>query len=240
SNTYSFEQQGWTGICIEAHPDYIDILKKNRPNSHVVFAAASDKSGTVTFYTNKRGSLSTLDPSQEEKFKAHGEYFTGFVEREVPMMTLTEILDDANAPQIIDVLSIDVEGAEMQVLAGMDWGKYTARVVIIEASDEEEAEVSAYFDRFNYHKARNYFGNIFFCSNAADAQTIAEADVTCSVTHTPHPLDKIQQEQQFEIINSQLILPESYKLPMETKKSSAQWIKKFRYYGKRLAQWLRS
>jgi FkbM family methyltransferase len=206
SNTYSFEEQGWTGICIEAHPDYIDIIKKNRPNSKVVFAAAGDENTTVTFYTNNRGSLSTLDPSQEEQFKAYGAYFTGFVEREVPMMTLTRILDDAQAPTIIDILSIDVEGGEMRVLAGMDWNKYTASVIIIEVSTTMESDLVTYFEALNYHLARNYHGNLILCREKTDAQLIASTEVNCVTTHTPHILDEIQASRGIQITNSQVIL----------------------------------
>ena len=28
SNSYSYSQIGWKGICIEAHPDYYDLCKK--------------------------------------------------------------------------------------------------------------------------------------------------------------------------------------------------------------------
>ena len=234
SNTYSFEEQGWTGICVEAHPDYIDIIKKNRPNSKVVFAAAGDENTTVTFYTNNRGSLSTLDPSQEEQFKAYGAYFTGFIEREVPMMTLSCILDDEQAPEIIDILSIDVEGAEMRVLQGMDWARYTVQVVVIEAGNTEvEAQLDSFFAQHDYHKARNYFGNIFYCKNEAIARIIGATAVNCTVTQTPHPLDEVQQPRQFQVVNSQLILPQN-EAGTTGEHASMSWAKKLRYYGKRL------
>ena len=34
-NTYSFEQAGWHGVCNEAHPDYIDLMKKIAPAAFV-------------------------------------------------------------------------------------------------------------------------------------------------------------------------------------------------------------
>ena len=40
SNTLLLEEYGWTGICVEAHPSYFDILKSNRPNSICYSAAA--------------------------------------------------------------------------------------------------------------------------------------------------------------------------------------------------------
>src|SRR4030042_7031638 len=40
SNTYFYELRGWKGICVEPHPDYAKLLKKNRPGSAVIQAAA--------------------------------------------------------------------------------------------------------------------------------------------------------------------------------------------------------
>ena len=55
SNTYLFELMGWKGICIEPHPDYFDLLKKNRSRSITIHAAAGrEDKNEVDFYTNFR------------------------------------------------------------------------------------------------------------------------------------------------------------------------------------------
>lgn len=192
SNTYSFELAGWTGICIEAHQGYIALLNENRLNSICVHAAVAEENrNACKFYANSRGSLSTLDPSQEEHFRQkHGKYFTGFELQTVPMMTLDRILQDANAPVPLDIVSIDVEGTEMQVLKGFDVEKYEPRVLVIEAmSDEEKAEMYVYMKRLGYIKARELGGNGFYCRNRKDARTIAHASNNVPLVHTKHPLD---------------------------------------------------
>ena len=50
----------------------------------------------------------------------------------VKTKTLTDILIMANSPTYIDHLSIDVEGAEMDVLHGIDFTLYTFGMVHIE------------------------------------------------------------------------------------------------------------
>ena len=50
----------------------------------------------------------------------------------VDTKTLTDILDESNAPKYIDYLSIDVEGAEIHVLDGIDFNKYTFGIIHIE------------------------------------------------------------------------------------------------------------
>ncbi len=49
--------------------------------------------------------------------------------------TFTSIFDEANAPENIDLLSLDVEGAELAVLKGLDAEKYNFRYMLIETAD---------------------------------------------------------------------------------------------------------
>ena len=46
--------------------------------------------------------------------------------------TLNSLLDKSNAPSIIDFLSLDTEGAEFQVLNGIDFKKYKFKFMLIE------------------------------------------------------------------------------------------------------------
>lgn len=195
SNTYAFELAGWHGICIEAHPYYIKKIEQNRPNSINVFAAAGDQNKMVTFYTNARGSLSTIDPSLEQEWKAkYSEYFSGFVPVEIPMKTLSTILTEAEAPHEIDFISIDVEGAELLVLKGLDFAIFHPRVILIEALEIEEInKITAYLSKYGYQLARSVSNNHFFCQQEGDRRILANTTVDCHVIHLPHILDKTAQ-----------------------------------------------
>lgn len=207
SNTYSFEQAGWTGICVEAHPDYIEMLRKNRPNSQVVFAAAGDDDKTVTFHTNKRGSLSSLDSSLKDYFETYGEFFTGFEPVEVPMKRLDTILAEANIQAPIDVLSIDVEGVELMVLQGLDLERYQPRVVVLEAIDEKRLnECDAYMASFGYQNARKVGSNSLYARSESDINVLKQARLAGVLVIYPHPMDEDQN------IHSQR-LPASEKKP---------------------------
>ena len=52
----------------------------------------------------------------------------------VPARTLSSVLDEANAPEI-DLLSLDVEGFEPQVLAGLDLDRHAPRFILVEIRD---------------------------------------------------------------------------------------------------------
>ena len=137
SNTYYFEKKGWRGACIEAHNDFISPLRRNRPNASVAHYAVGEKDAdNVTFYANKIGSLSTLDKSEEERWKKnYKDYFHGFEEQKVQMRTLTTIFNELQIGHI-NFVSLDIEGYEVQALSGLDFTKYKPTVFIIEYKDE--------------------------------------------------------------------------------------------------------
>ena len=50
----------------------------------------------------------------------------------VPTRTLDDILDEAEAPAPIDLLSVDVEGHELEVLRGFDFARWQPRLILLE------------------------------------------------------------------------------------------------------------
>lgn len=168
SNTLVFEQLGWKGICIEAHEDYIELLKQNRSKSIVCHCAVADTDeDTVTFYANKRGSLSTLDRSAEARWqKDYSEYFTGFEEQVVQKRTLNSLFAEHGVKRI-DVLSIDIEGYEVQALKGLDLQKYRPVVIVVESdSKEQETELDEILLGNGYKKSIRVSSNIFYLANS--------------------------------------------------------------------------
>jgi FkbM family methyltransferase len=138
SNTYYFEKKGWRGACVEAHNDFIDALRANRPGSSVIHCAVGeDNVPSVTFYANIAGSLSTLDKSEEARWRAnYSKDFHGFQEQRVPMRTLTSIFDELQVEKI-DFVSLDIEGYEVKALTGLDFSKYLPKVFVIEFKNKE-------------------------------------------------------------------------------------------------------
>tara|TARA_B110001450_G_scaffold250809_1_gene270019 strand:+ start:768 stop:1490 length:723 start_codon:yes stop_codon:yes gene_type:complete len=51
--------------------------------------------------------------------------------------TLSSILDESKAPQSIDLLSLDAEGAELAILKGIDFKKYSFKFMLIESRSPE-------------------------------------------------------------------------------------------------------
>jgi FkbM family methyltransferase len=192
SNTFSFEEAGWTGLCVEAHETYFDLLRANRPRSWCVRAAVSSADeAEVEFHANHRGSLSTLEPEREEHFRRHyAEWFGGFELQTVRQARLDTLLAEVGAPARFDLLSIDVEGHELHVLAGLDFRRYAPRVVVLEELTHDLGRAQSDVMRAaGYHEARKLGCNRFYCRYGTDVAPLARAEVSAELVRTPHPLD---------------------------------------------------
>ncbi len=174
SNTFYFEKKGWRGVCIEAHNDFIAPLRKNRPSASIIHCAVGEKDiESVTFYANKLGSLSTLDKSEEQRWKeSYKEHFYGFEEQKVPMRTLTSIFDELKLGGI-DFVSLDIEGYEVQALEGLDFGKYKPTVFIVEYKDDGHKEKLEQVLFPNGYKFISTVGcNLLYSLNASHKQIV--------------------------------------------------------------------
>ena len=114
SNTVYLEETfGWRGILVEANPKYMSSLEK-RSNSVVVNKAVCKKRGKSKFIDAGLygGLVESIDSS-------HGVQTAGKPIFEVEGDTLHNILKEACAPDSIQFISIDVEGAEVEIVRQM-------------------------------------------------------------------------------------------------------------------------
>jgi FkbM family methyltransferase len=193
SNTLTFEERGWTGLCVEAHAGYINLLKHNRPHSIIAHCAAGEQDeDNVIFYSNPRGSLSTLDPTKEEHFRTHyGAFFHGFEPQRVNKRRLDSLFRQHGIREI-DILSLDIEGSEAEALRGIDFTRYRPTVLVIESDGpDHEKAIEAVLAPHGYTKIYRIAENVFYLAGGV-RRSHAPAGKTPTravVTHTQHPLD---------------------------------------------------
>ena len=130
SVTKAFYDHGWRGINIEPVKQYYQRLCQERAEDVTLPVAAGAQNGSFQFYEIPDTGLSTLDSEIAERHRKNG---WTVIECMVPMMTLSAICRDY-AKEPIHFLKVDVEGAEKQVLLGMDFRQYRPWVVLMEAT----------------------------------------------------------------------------------------------------------
>lgn len=207
SNTLAFEERGWKGMCVEAHSGYIELLKKNRPNSIVCHCAAGETDGNATFYANARGSLSTLDKTKESHFQInYAPYFSGFEEQHVKKARLSTLLD-ANQITEIDILSLDIEGYEVEALKGLDLSRHRPQVMVIESDDKQhEQQLDGLILPYGYTKSIRLFANLFYVRDKEMDRLLKGKKQAVRLTHTQHPLDSGGDQTQTVTIDTNLLV----------------------------------
>ncbi len=143
SNTLFFEHfRGWHGILIEPYLPNFKALTRNRSPKNYFKHAACVGPG----YKNQKVELiysnlmtSTLNIKSDisnplEHANRGSKYWGGqaFV-FEAPAFSLNEILIEADAPCFIDLLSLDVEGVELEILKSIDHSRFKFKCICVES-----------------------------------------------------------------------------------------------------------
>ena len=122
-------------IAIESDPEICTILRETAPrNCEVLNVAAGDRVGLASFYSPQGGKLSqgSLLPMRQRHFGQRAATEATF---EVHTTTLDQIL--ANEPRI-DLIKVDVEGAEKLVLEGANQISKKVKRWLIEVHDPKD------------------------------------------------------------------------------------------------------
>lgn len=129
SNTYGFYRKGWRGICVDANQKMIDKFAYYRPKDTAVTALVSDLEEKRDFYVVQNDVLSTTEIENVELAEQEG---LSYEKTQVQTRSLTNILDNNNAPNQIDILSVDAEEHDLHVLKSLDFSRYEPTVIIVE------------------------------------------------------------------------------------------------------------
>lgn len=159
SNTLLLESEyDWSGICIEANPDLIPSLIKNRPKSKVIHSAIWNESKLIEFeipvndVKKTKGNLLSRISNIERNSKG---FKKDTVVKIVQVQTrsLTDIVkENLSPPFVIDYMSLDIEGAELEALKSIDFNLIDIKFMTVEHGDRP-----GYLDElFNYLKQFNY------------------------------------------------------------------------------------
>jgi FkbM family methyltransferase len=127
SNTRALEERGWTGLCIDPFPTNMDERTCEVFRS-VVYSEAGQ---SVTFRAAGElgGIEDTLGRWRDATTNSELVTFT--------TVTLADLFDEATVPPFVHFMSLDVEGAELEVLRGLQFDRYRIGSLAVEHNFEE-------------------------------------------------------------------------------------------------------
>jgi hypothetical protein len=148
----------------------------------------------IDLHVDDAGLFAGLDPETVLEAKRHYQHYNiPFSElhiHRVPAVTLNQLITrHVPADRSIDLLSIDVEGAELDVLEGIDLNQCRPRVIVAEANTgQARDDLKMYLADFGYSRARSLGVNEFFVRSADDAERMRAIAFQCQLDIADHPL----------------------------------------------------
>ena len=129
--SFAFYLRGWSGATVEPNPWLAQLSEAVRPLDVRIQSLIGENPGAATYYLVEdfHGLSTTLEGHARTALSEFGKRSQAMT---MPVRTL-QTLCEQYAPDAIDFLKIDVEGAEREVLLGGDWRRFRPKVVIAEA-----------------------------------------------------------------------------------------------------------
>jgi len=165
SNTYLLYLKGWRGVNIDAMPGSMELFNELRPEDINIEVPVSDESKEMLFYIFKETALNTFDETLANTYIAKGWKLLN--KRKVVTQTVKDILKQHSISAQIDVMTIDVEGHELQVLRSIDWLVCNPTIILIEDLNFDlnhlmENELYTFMINKQYQMVAKTLNTVFF------------------------------------------------------------------------------
>jgi FkbM family methyltransferase len=168
NNTLYFEKSNnWTGINVEPIKSVYDKLIINRPNNINLNLAVCNYDGETDFFCNKgysemiSGIKESFDPRHLQRLYHENINFGSTTEIIKVNTKRLETIFDENSISHIHYLSIDVEGAEFEVIKSINFEKVFIDIIEFEDNYSDiSVHIIKYLEEKNYiviHKSMDIF-----------------------------------------------------------------------------------
>ena len=145
SNTYYLETVlGWSGVAVEPQTKFAADYKTYRPRTIFVPVFAGSRSDSTTkLYVPEKDAIASSNPT----FAQTGGAIATAIDTRT--MRLDDILDQAGLTRV-DFLSMDIELAEPEALAGLTLDRYGIQLACIEGHPQVRQQIIDYFTAHGY------------------------------------------------------------------------------------------
>jgi FkbM family methyltransferase len=132
SNTFLLHRRGWRGINIDAMPGSMRAFQKHRADDINLEIPILKARASVNYYRFNEPALNGFSRELSESRDGHEGYKIVGVS-ELEGFPLRDVLQE-HMPlrQVIDFMTVDVEGLDFDVLQSNDWTRFRPKVVLVE------------------------------------------------------------------------------------------------------------
>lgn len=166
SNTYLLKHNNWSGVNIEANPNLIKKFLIDRPNDINLNIGVSDKKDKLKFYVFEPLTLSTFSERMKDSYL--NQKYKLIKTLNIDVLPLDQILNEYCKNKVIDLLTIDVEGYEIEVLSGLKKVSNLPKLLCIESIDHNQDDtkklqkIISFLDNLSYKKIKQIGVNSIF------------------------------------------------------------------------------
>jgi FkbM family methyltransferase len=151
SNCLHFEKfMGWDGIAVEPSRTQFGLLQKNRTRQ-TINKAVGFADDTVEFIEVVEGLMQMSGVDSKEfagtKYFVENDKTSRTVSYQIETVGVMEMLDGRSE---VDFMSLDIEGAELQVLESIDFDALRIRVIAVENNAAGSPKYRRFFDKVGY------------------------------------------------------------------------------------------
>lgn len=165
SNTFRLDLMGWHGFAVEPNPDLARMFPRLRPACKVANCGVGITEGKLEYIRFDLHQCNTFDEEFAKFSKQRGVHEVDRIP--ISIKPLSKLLDEHVGSVHIDVMSIDIEGFDLQALTSNDWGRWKPSIILIEdhlpaGASFETSETANYLrDKGYILVARVHFTSFF-------------------------------------------------------------------------------
>jgi hypothetical protein len=172
SNTRYFYDKGWSGLAIDGNAAFEKEWREHRPRDVFVPALVSSEIRDVEFSIYADSTLSTIDPESIARYSAR--HSDQPAQKEIRQTTtLFDLKNRHLQHDEIHLLSVDIEGEDLNCLIGARLDRWTPGVIIVETKHLSiyhvlENDIVGYLNSVGYRMIAKTPLDAFFVFPAKD------------------------------------------------------------------------
>jgi len=159
NNTYLFYTSGASGICVEPNPLLARKISRKRPRDICVEAGIAATRGNLEYFMFKNDALNTFSSDEAASAEKKGIRLIG--KKSTPVITFGDLITKYRVERI-DLLSLDVEGMDLEILRAIDFKAVRPKVICVEITSfgaikaqNNKSEIETFLNGAEYENVSN-------------------------------------------------------------------------------------